>query len=264
MSSDGHRGGHRSASPRSWVLRPILWFTAASLVTTILHELAHACAAFGLGVRSTLFNYSADLDLTPAQAATNLPALIRIAGPLFCLAFGTLALFAFKRARSSGVLPLLYLSVFGIGTFFGNLMSTPFVGDFSAVAIALRLPMPVRYAIAAAGALAAAALHFWVGRQLVQNVPSHVGRMAGTLGIIAVPVLLGTAAVVLVNQPMSGNAVNARVAESSFWLFAAIGAMLTREHSRRGSFELRWADGAVALLAVVTVRLMVRGIAFVP
>jgi O-antigen/teichoic acid export membrane protein len=44
-------------------------------------------------------------------------------------------------------LPLLYLSVFGVGTFFGNLMSTSFVGDFSAAAIALSLPMTVRYAI---------------------------------------------------------------------------------------------------------------------
>jgi hypothetical protein len=34
-----------------------VWFAAASMWTTILHELAHVCAAFALGVRSTLFNY---------------------------------------------------------------------------------------------------------------------------------------------------------------------------------------------------------------
>jgi hypothetical protein len=133
MSSDGNSG--------AWGLRPIVWFAAASMVTTILHELAHACAAFALGVRSTLFNYSADLDLTPAQAATNLPALIRVAGPVFCLGFGMLSWLAFRRLRGSAAeVPLLYLSVFGIGTFFGNLMSTSFVGDFSAAAVALRLP----------------------------------------------------------------------------------------------------------------------------
>jgi len=237
------------------------------MVTTILHELAHACVAFILGVRSTLFNYSADLDLTPAQAATNLPALIRIAGPVFCLAFGMLSFFAFKQARSSRVqIPLLYFSAFGIGTFFGNLMSTAFVGDFSAVAVALRLAMAARYAIAAVGAFSVAALHFWAGRQLAQRVPVHVGRVAGTLGIIVVPVMLGTVAVMLVNQPMRGTTVSARVAESSFWLFAAIGAMLTRAHApaSRGTFELRWADAAVVLFAVAVVRLTARGIPFVP
>jgi hypothetical protein len=249
------------------VLRPILWFAAASIVTTILHELAHACVAFGLGVRSTLFNYSADLHLTPAQAATYLPALIGVAGPVFCLGIAMLALFAFTQARGSGVqLPLLYLSVFGIGTFFGNLMSTAFVGDFSAVAVALRLPMPARYAIAAVGAFSVAAIHFWAGRHLVQRVPLHVGRVAGTLGIIVLPAVLGTVAAILVNLPMRGTTVNARVAESSFWLFAAIGAMLTRDRApaSRRTFELRWADAAVALLSVVAARLMARGIPFEP
>src|SRR4026209_951326 len=112
MSGDSRAALDAHAAGRSWVLRPMLWFTAASMVTTILHELAHACVAFILGFRSTLFNYSADLDLTPAQAATHLPGAIRSAGRVFCLAFGMLSFFAFKRARGSGVqLPLLYLAV---------------------------------------------------------------------------------------------------------------------------------------------------------
>jgi hypothetical protein len=244
-----------------------VWFAAASMLTTIVHEVAHACAAFALGVRSTLFNYSATLDLTPAQAASNLPALIRVAGPLFCLALGTVTLVAFRRARdSAAALPLLYLSVFSIGTFFGNLMSTSFVGDFSSVAEALRLPMPARYAIAVAGALSVAALHVWVGRELVQWVPAPVGRVIGMLGIVALPVVLGTAVVILVNQPMPRASVNARVAEASFWLFTVLGALATRRDARegRGNLAPRWADGAVALLAILVVRLMVRGIPFVP
>jgi hypothetical protein len=252
---------------RGWVLRPIVWFAAASMLTTIVHEVAHACAAFALGVRSTLFNYSATLDLTPAQAASNLPALIRIAGPLFCLVLGILTLVAFRRARDSAVaLPLLYLSVFSIGTFFGNLMSTSFVGDFSSAAEALRLPMIARYAIAVAGALSVAALHFWVGRELVQWVPAHVGTAIGVLGIIALPVVLGTAVVLLVNEPMPRASVNARVAEAGFWLFAAVGALVTRSGSQksRGKLAPRWADGAATLLAILAVRLMARGIPFMP
>ena len=86
------------------------------------------------------------------------------------------------------------------------------------------------------------------------------------VGIIALPVVLGTAAVILVNQPMPGAYVGARVAEASFWLFAALGALVTKRDSQkgRGSLALGWADGAVTLLAVLVVRLMVRGIPFVP
>src|SRR5206468_7631925 len=108
--------GVRTRDFLAWIVRPVVWFAVGSIVTTILHELAHACAAFTLGVRSTLFNYSANLDLTPVQAASNLPALIRVAGPLFCLGVGTVSWLAFRRARGSAVeLPLLYLSVFGVG-----------------------------------------------------------------------------------------------------------------------------------------------------
>jgi hypothetical protein len=237
------------------------------MVTTILHELAHACAALALGVRSTLFNYSADLELTAAQAATNVPALIRVAGPVSCLAFGMLSWISLKRVRGSPAeLPLLYLSVFGIGTFFGNLMSTSFVGDFSAAAVALSLPMTARHVITAVGALSVAAIHFWVGRELVQWAPAHVSRVTGMLGIIALPVALGTAAVILVNQPMPEASTNARVAEASFWLFAAVGALVARRHPQNGrnSLGLRGVDGTVTLLAILAVRLMMRGIPFVP
>ena len=109
---------YRLMNPPGWIVRSIVWFAAASMVTTILHELSHACAAYALGVRSTLFNYFVNLDLTQAQEATAERALIRVAGPVFCLAFGIVVWLAYRRARSSAAeLPLLYLSVFGVGVF---------------------------------------------------------------------------------------------------------------------------------------------------
>ena len=249
------------------MLRPILWFTVASMAVTILHELAHALTAFVLGVRSTLFSYFADIDLTAAQAATNIPALIAIAGPSFCLAVGIFSWGMFRRARNPRArLPLLFLTVFGIATFGGNLMSAPFVGDFSGAADTLGLPMSVRYGIAAAGLISVAAVHFWAGRELIQGVPEHAGKARGTFGFIAYPVVLGTAAVILVNQPMPVAFATARIAEASFWLFAVVGALVTRKRSpgSLGTFDLRWADGTAALFAIVVVRLMVRGIPLSP
>jgi hypothetical protein len=250
-----------------WIARPAVWFATGSILITILHELAHVSAAFALGVRSTLFNYSGIVHFTPAQAASNLPVIIRIAGPLFCLAVGLACWLAFRRSRDSAAgLPLLYLSVFGIGTFFGNLMSTSLVGDFSSAAAALGLPTTIRIVISVAGAICLAAVQFWAGRELVRWVPAGVGRVAGTLGIVAVPVVLGTAAVILVNLPMANTTVSARMGEAGFWLFAALGALVARRDLRKvqGRLAPRWSDGVVALLAVLLVRLMVRGIPFNP
>lgn len=98
----------------NWILRPVAWFATASLLTTILHELTHALVAYSIGVRLTLFNYSVDLDLTPAQAASSARALIGVSGPLACFALGVVAWLAFRRARGSAAeLPMLYLSVLG-------------------------------------------------------------------------------------------------------------------------------------------------------
>jgi hypothetical protein len=255
----------RSRNSRAWFLRPTVWFAAASMVTTIVHELTHAVMAYLLGVRSTLFNYDVDLHLTEAQAATNRPAVIGIAGPLVCLGLGMLGWLAFRRARGSAVeLPLLYLSVFGIGTFFGNLTSASFAGDFSAAAVALGLPIGVRYAISLTGVLAVATIHFWGGRQLLRWVPADVGRVIGMLGIIAVPVVLGTTIVVVVNQPRAAAAV--RFGEALFWLFAAVAALVTRRHlqNSRERLGLQWLDAAVILVAVLMVRVMVRGIPLAP
>jgi hypothetical protein len=244
-----------------------VWFSAASMVTTIVHEVTHACTAFAFGVRSTLFNYWADLDLTPAQAASNLPALIRIAGPTICLVLGVLSWLVLKRSRgTAGEIPLIYFAVFGIGTFFGNLMSTAFVGDFSAAAVALNLSTTARYLSSVVGALSLAAIHVWAGRELVQTVPAQVGRLAGMLGVIVLPVVVGTTVVILVNQPMPAASVSARVAEASFWVFAAAGALTTGRRSANGAgnLRLRLTDVAVMLFAILVVRLMVRGIPLVP
>jgi hypothetical protein len=245
------------------MLRPTVWFTAASMVTTILHELTHACVAYALGVRVTLFSYFARLD--PADGTNSQRALIRVSGPLLCLGLGALAWLAFRRPRGSATeLPLLYLTVFGVGTFFGNLMSITFVGDFSSIALVLGLPTGARYVIAVIGALSVAAIHFWGGSQLVAWVPDGVGRAARVVGIVVLPAVLGTAAVILANQPMPPAFAITRFVEAAFWSFAVLGALATRKEADRSRVTLavRWSDVAVLLLAVLAVRLMVGGIVF--
>jgi hypothetical protein len=237
------------------------------MLTTIVHELAHATTAFALGVRATLYHYYAALDLTPAQTESGILIAIRLAGPLVSFACGILSGFAFRRARGSAVeLPLLYLTVFGLGTFFGNLMSASFVGDFSQAAAALGLPMALRHAISAVGLAAVAAIHFWAGRALVPFAPVAAGRWGRMTAVIVLPVTLGIGVVILTNWPLPEGGLTARLGEASFWIFGAAGAATARVDTRRHRTRevLHWADAIVLLAVVIAVRAMVRGIPLVP
>ena len=136
----------------TWELRPILWFASAYTVSIILHERAHAVAAYALGFPSMLFNFWVNPDLT--RATMNERAAVGIAGPAFSLCFGTLCWLTYRRVReSAAAMPLAYLSAFGLSIFFGNLMSASFVGDFSDAAMVLDLPRTARHLASFAGAL---------------------------------------------------------------------------------------------------------------
>ena len=229
--------------------------------------LAGGLLAYALGVPSVLFNYAVNVDVTPGQTGAREHVLIAIAGPTMCLALGSLAWIAYKRARgSAAALPLLFVAVFGMGTFVGNLISASFVGDFSAAAAALDVPMAGRYAISAFGAAGVAAVHFLAGRELIRFAPADAGRVIGVLGVIVLPVVLGTAVVILVNQPMPSAFVSARAGEASVWIFAVIGAVFGRDQAghARANLESRWMDGAALLLAILVVRVLVRGVPFTP
>jgi hypothetical protein len=231
-----------------------MWFAAASMLVTILHEVAHAVTAYLLGVPSTLFNYSAELDMTIAQARSSASSIIRLAGPAACLVAGIASYAALRRFRNAAAaIPLLFLTVFGLGTFFGNMMSASFVGDFSTVAEALHWTRPMRISVSVAGALAVAVVHFWAGRVL------------GQFRLVAVSAALGMLIVMLANWPMPAPSVTARLAEASFWLFAVAGAVT----ARRGTAidvagRPHWIDAAVLVAAIVIVRVMKSGIAFTP
>jgi hypothetical protein len=118
-----------TSSFTEWGLRPLVLFAAAYTVMTIVHELAHALTAYALRVPFTLFHFAVNIDR--AHGTLNQHAIIGVAGPLVALGIGLLSWGAYTRSQNSRLgLPLLYLVMFGVGTFFGNLISTAFVGDF--------------------------------------------------------------------------------------------------------------------------------------
>jgi len=249
-----------------WILRPTVWFTAASIVNVLLHEWAHALMAHAIGKAAEMHQYWVDWDWLTATVAQR--AIVGVSGPVFSLAVGLLCFVFYRKfAQSFAGLPLLFLSTIGIAIFFGNLMSTAFVGDFSNAATVLRLPMSVRYGASVVGAAASAVVLFWQGRELRHWAASDAGRVYSAIGMTAIPVIIGTAFIILINQPTPPDLAfaSARIGEASFELFAVAGALMTRSGgSRMSLLRPSWTDAAVLLFAVFAVRFMTSGIPLPP
>lgn len=252
-----------AAQWKDWSLRPLVLFVATYTIIGILHEWAHALTAYALRVPSVLTHLYVHIDQT--AATLNQLAIIRVAGPVFCLFIGLLSWFAYWRVRTRARLLLLYLGWFGVATLLGNLISTPFVGDFSALAQTLQLRMSIRYGLSITGAVLLCAFAFLVGRELRQFAPPAVGAVKALVGMVIVPVIAGTAAVLLIFLPMPYEFAVGRIAELLFWIFAALGILLSRERVQNVlSRRVGWADLVLLLFAVGAVRLIVGGIALVP
>ena len=246
--------------------RRILWFATAYSIVIIVHEGAHALAAYALGLETTLFNFWVNID--PNEATVGQKAAMGVAGPVSSLLVGLASWLAYRRHQASAAaLPLLYLAAHGVSNFFGDLMSTAFVGDFSNVAGWLDVPMGVRYAVSAVGALATAGVLFAAGRELVRCPPPQTSRAAAAVAGILLPAAIGTALIIVINEPipLPGFAA-ARIGEGACWVFAAAGAFTTPPSFTADSSKLRavWRDVGIAVLVLAIVRVMVLGIPLIP
>jgi hypothetical protein len=271
-------------------LRPVVIFVAAYTIILILHESAHAAAAYVLKVPFVLYHLYVRID--PAARTLKQGAIIGVSGPLFCLAVGLVCWLAYRTTRkmrpgwprparrmqalhSRAGLWLLYLGWFGIATLLGNLMSTAFVGDFSALAQMFHVPMPVRYLVTLFGALSLCAFAFLMGKELRNWAPPGVSRVKALIGMITVPVIAGTGLALLIYLPMPLPFAVGRIGESFFWIFAIVGflsqssVLITRSlvpppESSNNPLRLSWADVAVLLVAIGVVRVMATGLIHVP
>jgi hypothetical protein len=248
-----------------WIFRPVVWFATAYTTIIILHESAHALAAYALGLHPTLFQFWVSFDHSRATEGER--ALVGVAGPTISLMIGLASWLAYRRAKNSQAgLPLCYLAAAGVSNFFGNLMSAAFVGDFSNAAVLLNLSPAARYTASFIGAASVSAILFWTGSEIRQWTPKRVGRLTAGVGAVVLPAIAGTAIVVLINQPVSIpiSFGAARAAESAFWLFALIAVLFTRKRTAADETRLglHWGDGVVALVVFLIVRILVRGVEF--
>ncbi len=221
-----------------------------------------------LGIRATLFNFWVNYDFTSATSIGH-RAIVGVAGPLACLFLGLISWFAYRRARQTAAgLPLLFLAASGVANFFGNLMSAAFVGDFSNAATVLGLPSMLRYTASLIGVVAVLAILFAAGREVWQWTPRQASRVSGVLGMIVLPVVIGTVYLIVVNQPtpMGAGFVTARVVEGALWMAAVVGALTARRRDTEHDKPLapRWFDLAALVLTTIVIKIAARGIVFTP
>jgi len=135
-----------------------------------------------------------------------------------------------------------------------------------AAALAFGLSTPARYAAAVVGFLTICGLSFLIGIELRKWSPAGVSALQAMIGMIALPVIAGTALALLIFLPFPPGWISARIGESAFWIFAAIGTFVSRKQPANSSrdLSLRWPDVALLLAAILVVRLMAVGIAFAP
>ncbi|MCA9659470.1 MAG: hypothetical protein KC486_14080 [Myxococcales bacterium] len=178
------------------------------LLTTMLHELAHALTSLALGGRPVLHHvYVAHEGIDGARRA-----MVSAAGPLMSLAQGLALLAVFRRRpgpATAGRLALLWLCIHGLVNFFGYLVTTPFVpnADLGKVAAWLELPGLARWGIFAAGIAAITWIGLWAREPLLRFVvepatrrePAARVRHIAAIGVA--PWLVGGAVIAAASWP---------------------------------------------------------------
>jgi hypothetical protein len=180
-------------------------YTAAFLLTVLLHELGHALVSKALGGQPVLHHTFVENRTSPLAPRTEVA--IALAGPLLSLTQGVLCLQAAARRADTGLAALfgLYLGLFGLLNFLGYLLTGPFVayGDIGRAEALLQLPTWATWLVAAA---AAVSLHGLVGRTgplFLRFGPGLARPARGRLlqALIALPWLLGSLLLTLLSWP---------------------------------------------------------------
>jgi hypothetical protein len=215
-----------------------------------------------LGVPATLFHFYANIDRMHSTDGQR--AVIAVVGPLFSLAFGAVFWIVYEKRVAAVSRPLfLYLAIFGLSIFLGNLASISFVGDFSRAAAIIGMPALARYIITSGALLLLASFMFFAGREIVSAIPGPAKAYVAAICLVVLPTLIGTALLIVVYLPMPQRFVGATVGSGVFWIFAALGALTARAPKQPPArTAVMWIEMAVAAAAILVVRALVPGIQF--
>ncbi len=192
--------------------RPFLFslvlYVLAFLLTTVLHELGHACASVALGGRPVLHHVSVEHE--GREGARQ--AAVSAAGPLLSLVQGLALLGALQwmpPAATATRLFVLWACIHGLVNFFGYLITTPFVAnaDLGKVAAWLGLPLAGKFALMAVGLAAVTVIGMWAREPMLAfftdpaAVADPVARARHIVQIGVLVWLVGSVVIALVSWP---------------------------------------------------------------
>lgn len=184
----------------------ILYYMAAFMLTTLVHELSHALVAKLLG--GLLVLYNTHVETLNEQLLVCAKVAIALAGPLLSLGQGLVFMAWAWRQRAAGDAALcrLYLGVFGSINFLGYLLIGPLVpyGDigqvealwhwpiWATVGLAVIAGIGVQFVVASMGPL-----FLDQGPGLARPARSHLMQ-----ALVVLPWLLGSVLITVLSWPL--------------------------------------------------------------
>lgn len=264
----------KTAFPWRGAVAATLHYTAAFLLTTLVHELGHALVSKVLGGQPMLYNTHVENLALHLPASTEVA--IALAGPLFSLVQGVVFMGWAWGRRGSGDAALwrLYLGLFGLINFMGYLLIGPVVpyGDIGQVEAIWQVPV---WATVTVAVLAGVGVQWVVGRTAPLFLDFGQGGLTRPLrgqmmqGLIAVPWLLGSVLITALSWPLPTPISLIYPIMSNMVLGAAWGKAMRGTYPEEAlapaipllhQLHLGWAVAAVAVVGTV-VRLLAAGVA---
>jgi hypothetical protein len=254
---------------RLLVLNSAVGYVLAFLLTTVLHESAHAIVGAVLGSSPVLHhNYVAHYGRDTMPVVHQV--WIALAGPLLSFAQGLLLLPLVKRHGGGGLfkLFLLWCMLLGFGNFLGYLMTGPIftAGDIGKVQLLLELPMALRIGIAVIGAAALAWVAYFSTRPFLQfathplMVEDAASRTAFNFRIIILPWIIGSVAVTLLYLPVVAIvSIIYPITSGMVFIFPWQNAVRVTDAHAQGNAALtgtNWTWYSLLVLAVLVFRLV--------
>ncbi|AXH97192.1 zinc metalloprotease [Ornithinimicrobium avium] len=181
---------------RNLVVHASVALVAAHLVVVLLHELAHVAAGVALGFSNELFPFGVVHSPEPDDGRD---VVMLLAGPVFSLVTGLLAMTFQPFRRGPGQAHLLWLWFAGMSTMegIGYLMLTPFgVGDTGTAADLLDVPALVSWGALAVAVLGTVGTARWFAGPAVRHTAGDLGSLRA---FTFYPWIVGTVVVLALN-----------------------------------------------------------------
>jgi hypothetical protein len=231
-------------------------FVGALFLSITLHEFAHGLAALAFGVKPTVYaGFETHASLSPGREA-----VVALVGPLFSLVSGLIALLAPRRGRGFWRLFTIWFGVLSVQSFFGYLMTGPFVayGDVGHAFRLLNAPGVAYVASFVVGLLGTFALGRFLTEQLLELTEGKGDERAAQLRQFAFFTWIAGLALALLLSISSDLFSRNGIFEAAGIFAAGIPALMARVFMHRLSVRgvgfaggVPWAG--IVLLAVLAV-----------